>query len=643
MLAQRRMVDIIHDNSRAAAQTKSVDALLSNPRFTTQRKNIDTAFDVAEQGADIEGSLQSGVTQRIEASAKPNNTGLPDDLKSGIESLSGMSMDNVRVHYNSSQPAQLNALAYAQGFDIHIAPGQEKHLPHEAWHVVQQAQGRVQPTMQMKNVQVNDAAELEHEADVMAEHASKRGKDADTVTSIAAKSLTMPAARPTQLKSKFNGISLKKKGAETPIATLSSVFGKYFAAASLAEAYNIFGTLVLPSDFKGSWDKPKTVEASIDPASKSNADGNNRNNGVIGPYGRFGVIERAIFQRPNSGTSYDGGHLVEHTLMEGQDADVHGNIAPQEAKHFNQSLMRGWESIPEHLMHYKSFTYTVGVSYEGSNYQRTGNQLVNAGVINPNLLPKLPTTGPTTAANLNGESVTFERWIPNKWEAKIDAGNGSVLPSFPVTYGKHWNNVFPTHQDGQDEVEDNTVKSVNTGPSLTRRNSGTLAGWISDVSSVPGAKAVLVGGKQIIEAHFYQPEPQDILDQPFATKTPSGATPKALPNATKKVKTLKLSVSLSKLKQDLDEVECYKSISPLRKKANTTVDADGKKKSTGNAHFREIGLLTREGGVAFIRQIQNIPTLDASSLAVAAARSSNMSTSQRQKFALLGLDPKLLP
>ncbi|MDP2143446.1 MAG: DUF4157 domain-containing protein [Gallionella sp.] len=106
--------------------------------------------------------------QRADAHAKPNNTGLPDNLKSGIESLSGMSMDNVKVHYNSSQPAQLNALAYAQGTDIHVAPGQEKHLPHEAWHVVQQAQGRVRPTMQMKDgVPVNDDTGLEREADVM--------------------------------------------------------------------------------------------------------------------------------------------------------------------------------------------------------------------------------------------------------------------------------------------------------------------------------------------------------------------------------------------------------------------------------------------------------------------------------------------
>lgn len=96
-----------------------------------------------------------------------NRTGMPDHLKSGVESLSGYSMDNVKVHYNSDKPAQLNALAYAQGTDIHVGPGQEQHLPHEAWHVVQQMQGRVQPTMQAKGVSINDNAGLEAEADVM--------------------------------------------------------------------------------------------------------------------------------------------------------------------------------------------------------------------------------------------------------------------------------------------------------------------------------------------------------------------------------------------------------------------------------------------------------------------------------------------
>lgn len=99
---------------------------------------------------------------------QPNKNGLPAHLKTGIENLSSYSMEDVRVHYNSDKPAQLQAYAYTQGTEIHVAPGQEKHLPHEAWHVVQQKQGRVKPTMQMiGGFNINDDARLEKEADVM--------------------------------------------------------------------------------------------------------------------------------------------------------------------------------------------------------------------------------------------------------------------------------------------------------------------------------------------------------------------------------------------------------------------------------------------------------------------------------------------
>lgn len=107
----------------------------------------------------------------VQAKPQPSGEdrgGLPSQLKAGIENLSGISMDGVKVHRNSSAPAKVGAHAYAQGRDIHLGPGQEKHLPHEAWHVVQQAQGRVKPTTQLKaGIAINDDAGLEREADVM--------------------------------------------------------------------------------------------------------------------------------------------------------------------------------------------------------------------------------------------------------------------------------------------------------------------------------------------------------------------------------------------------------------------------------------------------------------------------------------------
>ncbi len=144
------------------------DTINDSPAMVAQRRQIRSAFGDAAQVAQAASR----------APAQESSAGLPDPLKSGIESLSGVSMDGVSVHYNSSRPAQLDAFSYAQGNEIHIAPGQERHLPHEAWHVVQQAQGRVTPTMQMKQgVLLNDDQRLEREADVMGARAEQAGQD----------------------------------------------------------------------------------------------------------------------------------------------------------------------------------------------------------------------------------------------------------------------------------------------------------------------------------------------------------------------------------------------------------------------------------------------------------------------------------
>lgn len=118
---------------------------------------------------DEDETLQGRFEQPVQ---KKNETGMPDRLKMGIENLSGYSMDDVRVHYNSDKPATVQALAYTQGTDIHVAPGQERHLPHEAWHVAQQMAGRVEPTTEVGGLPVNDNPALEHEADVMGARAN---------------------------------------------------------------------------------------------------------------------------------------------------------------------------------------------------------------------------------------------------------------------------------------------------------------------------------------------------------------------------------------------------------------------------------------------------------------------------------------
>ncbi|MDP3468474.1 MAG: DUF4157 domain-containing protein [Daejeonella sp.] len=169
----------------------------------------DGSVDNSNGGSSQQNNPNPAATKPIQK--KGNQTGLPDQLKSGIENMSGYDMSDVNVHYNSAQPAQLNALAYAQGTNIHVAPGQEKHLPHEAWHVVQQKQGRVKPTIQMKQgVGVNDDAGLEQEADIMG---MKALNFADNHNAIQAKhsSLDNFPTNPVQLtKVKIIGVTFGK-------------------------------------------------------------------------------------------------------------------------------------------------------------------------------------------------------------------------------------------------------------------------------------------------------------------------------------------------------------------------------------------------------------------------------------------------
>ena len=144
----------------------------------------------------LQHKVAGGGAASAAAASPRNDTGMPDTLKAGVESLSGMRMDDVRVHYNSPDPARYHALAYAQGAEIHVGPGQEAHLPHEAWHVVQQKQGRVPSTTQMKGKHVNDDPGLEREADVMGGMAAS----APAGQAAQAQDVATPQAAPAQLR-----------------------------------------------------------------------------------------------------------------------------------------------------------------------------------------------------------------------------------------------------------------------------------------------------------------------------------------------------------------------------------------------------------------------------------------------------------
>lgn len=100
-----------------------------------------------------------------ENGAGRNSTGIPDRMKERAEEISGFSFDDVRVHYQSDQPGKVQALAYTQGQQVYIGPGQERYLGHELGHVVQQKQGRVRATGTVGGQPLNSDKSLELEAD----------------------------------------------------------------------------------------------------------------------------------------------------------------------------------------------------------------------------------------------------------------------------------------------------------------------------------------------------------------------------------------------------------------------------------------------------------------------------------------------
>ncbi len=123
---------------------------------------------VAEGGLEVPNSSLSaagdaGAGDRNGGAGSPSlDEGMRDKITSHFGDIQG-----VKVHYNSSMPGFVDAEAYTRGDDIFLAPGQERHLPHELGHVVQQRRGSVPTTERLAGMDANTDPALEHEADVL--------------------------------------------------------------------------------------------------------------------------------------------------------------------------------------------------------------------------------------------------------------------------------------------------------------------------------------------------------------------------------------------------------------------------------------------------------------------------------------------
>ena len=152
-----------------------------------QRKKSDGAESVAcrSAGPPVAGpvSCQRRCADLIarEPVQRQNRTGMPDNVKAGMESAFSTDFSGVTVHASSARAPEVGALACTQGSDIHFAPGQfrpdtsagRELLGHELAHVVQQGEGRVRPTCEVAGMPVNDNGHLEAEADRLGQRAAR--------------------------------------------------------------------------------------------------------------------------------------------------------------------------------------------------------------------------------------------------------------------------------------------------------------------------------------------------------------------------------------------------------------------------------------------------------------------------------------
>jgi hypothetical protein len=136
-----------------------------------------------ELGAPIQAfGLRPGVEDNADTPAPvPTGSGerLPAHVQQHMEAAFDTDFSDVRVH-QGGHAAQLGALGYTQGNDLHFAPGQYnpssesgmRLLGHELTHVVQQRQGRV-AVPQGKGAPINSDPALESEADILGDRAAR--------------------------------------------------------------------------------------------------------------------------------------------------------------------------------------------------------------------------------------------------------------------------------------------------------------------------------------------------------------------------------------------------------------------------------------------------------------------------------------
>jgi hypothetical protein len=382
----------------------------------------------------------SAGTSGVSVQAPQNRTGLPDTLKSGIESLSGLAMDDVRVHYNSPKPVQFQALAYAKGTDIHIAPGQERHLPHEAWHVVQQKQGRVKANLQMAGAAVNDDEKLENEADDMGVKALTAspgiGHDAHLISNV------VQAKATSENVVQRSSVEIEEVESDHPTTVVSKIkdagIDKVYLGVSTKATY--------------AYERPKLIKAVIHPGNgpDDTTEAGNDLVGTTAEIGGLGNAEAWTLGYPGD-VNYAGGHLIGAQFWQNANTSLlEENLVPMRQS-INSSIYK--------IMEHEVATHVGGNNKIGLDislhYDPTTNVTLNQGQLQAilqqrfvntagfdftqsfNLRPRVPDKITVKVSSFTGEPDLPKRTLNNPVSGDIQKSATFSKPVFVSNIG--WN------------------------------------------------------------------------------------------------------------------------------------------------------------------------------------------------------------
>jgi len=196
-----------HDPSHRPVQRKSAERVKSpgedNPLQRMAAASGNQAMLQMMRASRADEAEESPL-QRTAGSASGSGK-MPAEVQAKMEKAFGADFSDVNIHANSSAAGQVGALAYAQGKDIHFAPGQydphsrkgQQMLGHELTHVIQQKAGRVAPTGRVGGgTLLNDDPSLEREADDMGSKAAAAASPApDTIQRTVDRSDAHPTVR----------------------------------------------------------------------------------------------------------------------------------------------------------------------------------------------------------------------------------------------------------------------------------------------------------------------------------------------------------------------------------------------------------------------------------------------------------------